>query len=151
MYCEPYFFRPEEIFPPSVVKSHMSSYNMIKNNIWRLIDSKVIETLDLLRKRFGPVIVNDYLFGGNNKYRGYRPSIEIIQNNVGTFTSQHCFGRAIDCVFKSISVDEVREDIYEQPNLACYKYISAVENNVSWLHFDVRAWDKSKGILFFSK
>lgn len=162
-------FLPEEIFPKKVIADHMKN-GILDLQIWRLIDSRIIYTLHAIRNLHGTTVVNDYLWGGNNSYRGYRPPIELVNlkdlieqlaaYNPGDkitikalwsgFTSQHCLGQAIDCKFKYKSADEVREHIKTFPQHPAYKYITAVEDGVSWLHFDVRNWDVAKsGVLFF--
>lgn len=169
MYYKPNrnIFTEEEFFPRSVVYNHKLK-DTINRSIWRLMDGRVIWTAVQLRNYFGTMIINDYKWGGKNQYRGYRPSIEIIDfkslNKVrsfkalsklepkfSSFTSQHCFGRAVDAKFRMVSAEEVREDIRKNQYAERYKYITAIENNVDWLHFDVRNWGKDKfGILFFS-
>ncbi|MEY8247318.1 MAG: D-Ala-D-Ala carboxypeptidase family metallohydrolase [Bermanella sp.] len=99
---------------------------------WGLLDERALITLDALRKRFGPITVNDWAWGGVNQYRGLRePGCQI-----GATYSQHRFGRAFDCIFKNTSAQAVREYIMADPDE--FPYISALELNTSWLHFDVR-------------
>lgn len=155
----PKYFTPEELFPKQVIQNHTLN-GKIKSSIWRLIDSRVAWTADQLRKLFGPLTVNDYKFGGPNQYRGLRPAQELIDwehyNQTGelktifsSFTSQHCFGRALDMVSKSVSAEEIRVDIKKNPRTE-YQHITAIEDGVSWLHFDVRNNGGYKGILFFN-
>jgi hypothetical protein len=173
MYTEPKYFCAEEIFPPEVIVMHKKNGN-IQNSIWRLMDGRIIWTIDQLREKYGTMIINDYLWNGVNKYRGYRPVISLIDwsklaNQIekfppmlkqgefvinpawSSFTSQHCMGRAIDCKFRLSTSEEVRQDIKKHSDDPAYKYIAAVEEGVSWLHFDTRSWDREKnGILFFA-
>ena len=160
-YYIPKYFTIEELFSPETIKENTQN-GIINQNIWRLFDYSTLLTIDRLRIRFGPTVVNDYIWGGANQYRGFRSFISLVdKNNLEnykqvkcvdwtSFTSQHCFGRAIDSKFNKISAEEVREDIKNNPNDATYEFITAVENNVSWLHFDTRSWNKEvNGIMFF--
>ena len=159
MYYSPRHFQPEEFFTRATVNDHKNRMP----SIWRLIDSRITWTGDSIRDHFGcSVIVNNYLFGGNNEFRGYRPVIEIavlevimgktiITSKVGSFTSQHCQGRGIDFNLEKYTAEEVRQDILKNPNAKRYRYVTALETGVSWVHIDCRHWDKSKGILTFQR
>ncbi len=172
MYYAPKHFESHEVFPKKIYEDHLLDRvnRVVSNNIWRLMDRRVIWTMDQLRELHGVMIVNDYMWGGNNQYRGYRPPLDILdiddlvrqiaaynpgdalfyKPRFSSFTSQHCLGQAIDCKFKYKSAEEVRQHIKTNPTLPAYKYITAVEEGVTWLHFDVRNWDVIKqGILFF--
>jgi hypothetical protein len=99
---------------------------------WSLLDERALKTLDQLREKFGPVTVNDWSWGGANEYRGYRePSC-----GIGAQYSQHRFGRGFDCSFRNVSADQVRDYILSNPEE--FLFITSIEMNVSWLHFDVR-------------
>jgi hypothetical protein len=160
MYHTPKHFAIEEVFPPETVQDSLEN-GIVKEDIWRIMDLRILLTLDRLRERFGTTVVNDYLWGGSNTYRGFRPSNSLVDLDYlrryrefkaswSSFTSQHCFGRAIDCKFKNVSAEEVRADIKADPFNPTYEYITAIEENTSWLHFDVRSWNKQEsGILFF--
>lgn len=157
MFYMPKYFKAEEIFPKLVIVANHGKMDQI----WRLMDYRVLWTLDMLREYFGTAVCNDYQWGGKNSYRVYRPAIDLIDvehiKQTGdikpawsSFTSQHCFGRAADCKFAFVTAADVRLDIRRYPMADRYKYITAIEDNVSWLHFDVRNWSVQKhGILFF--
>lgn len=160
MYLMPKYFKAEEFFSPSVIEEEKKKGSI--GMIWRLIDSRIIWTADKIREHFCGIgkqgntdvmIMNDYLWGGKNKYRGYRSiEIDIIKNkNNFSSTSQHCFGRGIDYKFRHTTVDEVRNDILNNPNAERYQYITAVELEVSWNHNDVRSWNKAQNGIFAFK
>jgi len=129
------FFKIQELVSSAV-------YDDRGQKAWSLLDERALKTLDKLREVFGSVTVNDWLWGGSNEFRGFRePSCK-----VGAKYSQHRFGRAFDCKFRSVSADEVREYILQNPNE--FPYIASIEMNVSWLHFDVRNY--GPGILKFN-
>jgi hypothetical protein len=153
---DPKIFHPAEFFPISF----SSQFNSAQ--LWRLIDGRVVWTAVELRRRFGVVTINNYLWGGTSQYRGFRPAEELVdkpylmysgkvKSLLSSFTSQHCFGRAVDMTFRNFSAAEIREDIRKNPKRSEYKYITTIEDNISWFHFDCRNWDVSKsGILFFN-
>lgn len=115
------------------------------NKAWALLDNRALKTLDQLRKRFGPVTVNDWKWGGKNEYRGLRePNCKI-----GAAYSQHRFGRAFDCHFRDVSAHKVREYILQHPEE--FPYITALEMGVSWLHFDVRNHGDESILKFYPK
>ena len=101
---------------------------------WQLLDEKALRTLDALRERYGSIKVNDYYWGGEREWSGLRTPGNLYYSQ----TSQHTFGRAFDCLFKKESAGKIRNDILLNPNHETFKYINAIELNVSWLHFDTR-------------
>jgi len=159
MYYQPKHFAAEEIFPPETIAEHKSSGKF--DQIWRLMDGRVLWTQDQFRERFGTMVCNDYMWGGSNRYRVYRPIIALVDWDHyrrfreirvawSSFTSQHCHGRGSDSKFKKVTAEEVRQDIKKNPDHEAFKYITAVEDKVSWLHFDTRSWNRTQsGILFF--
>lgn len=152
----PRWFHPAEFFPKS------ASIHFGQNHLWRLMDQRILWTCEELRKRYGIMVINDYAWGGNNQYRAYRPVNEIIDKehffmtgefkaSFSSFTSQHCFGQAIDCKFYKVGAEEIRQDIKRNPDNEAFKHITRIENNVDWLHFDCASWNREKyGILFFN-
>jgi hypothetical protein len=166
MYYIPTYFRAEEWFSKSVIQQHTivgtGFDRVVSNKIWRLIDNRTLWTADQIREYFArSVIINDWLWAGRNQQRGFRSIPELFNRakfrstnefklKLSSYTSQHCMGRASDSKIKGIHASEIRADIRKNPNADRYKYITCVEDGVSWLHFDTRAWNKSKyGILFF--
>lgn len=160
MYIPPsYFFRPEEFFPPHIISQYKEANGYIMPSIWRLMDDRVLWTAVQLRKLFGVMIINDYTFGGNNENRGFRDFTTLIDTQKffktgkiiaswSSFTSQHCFGRAIDSKFKNLFAGEVRDYIIKHSSKEEFKFITAMEKEVTWLHFDVRNF-KTKDERFF--
>lgn len=97
------------------------------------IDPRLVDVAQALRDKYGPLVIN----GGQYNYSGYRPPT----CSVGAKESQHRFGRAIDCKFKQMTVQEVYKDILDNENYWIKKGISTLENILktpSWLHVDIR-------------
>jgi hypothetical protein len=104
--------------------------------LWWLFDDRALITLDLLRTQYGKMTVNDWKFGGQYQFRGFRPS----GSSVGSEFSQHKFGRAFDVKFGDVPVGVVRQDCIDR-RFDCFKHIKAIELNVSWFHFDCRNYE----------
>ena len=100
---------------------------------WQLIDYRLIDNMNALRTQLGvSITVNDWLWDGDRDQSGLR----VIGQEYYKPYSQHTFGRATDSICE-IPAQEIRELIREGiyiklPHHACF------EDNVSWLHMDVR-------------
>jgi len=143
------YFKPQEFFPPHIVQAHTGPGGAILPHIWRLMDSRIVWTAVELRKQFGTMIINDYLWGGKNKNRGYRDPISLIDQDHymatgeiiaswSSFTSQHCLGNGVDSSFKNHLAEDVRSYIIANSESESFKYITAIEKEVEWLHIDSR-------------
>ena len=137
----------KEIYKPT----HFTIYELVPESLFKLnypdemfftlFDNRILWTADGLRRRYGKMIVNTYNWGGKSHYRGWRP----FDCEVGAKLSQHKFGRALDLIPTEITAEEIREDILKkQKGLELFKYITCIETNVSWLHFDCRNHNKQR-------
>tara|TARA_Y100000310_G_scaffold343453_1_gene451145 strand:- start:3904 stop:4335 length:432 start_codon:yes stop_codon:yes gene_type:complete len=106
------------------------------HRLWGLFDDRALKTLDRLRDRYGSATVNDWHWGGNNQFGGWRPG----DCEIGSDLSQHKFGRAFDPKFKLVDPENIRIDILEpyDPADELYAHIRCIEMDIPWLHFDVR-------------
>jgi len=103
------------------------------------VDERVLITADQLREAFGPMAINNWHYwkpghwsGNIRRWSGLRTE----DCGIGSAYSQHRFGRACDAVFRDVAAEHVREVILDHPEY--FPYINAIEENVSWLHYDVR-------------
>ena len=160
MYLEPSpkYFTAEEFFSKQTVLIEGTG-----NKIWRLLDWRMAWTITEIREHFKkPITLNTYKYGGKAQHRGYRPANELIDlvefsdsgnlvPSFSSFSSQHCFGRALDFDIRDISAEEVREDIkINYVTAKRYRYITSVEEAVNWVHIDCRSWDVvAGGLLLF--
>lgn len=156
---DPKIFRPEEIFPIHIIQQYTDKNGNLNVSIWRLMDARTLWTAVRLRKLFGTMIINNYLWGGQNHNRGYRDPISLIDyghfKQTGeiiaqwsSFTSQHCYGRALDSSFKNILAQDVRKYIIQHSNMDAFKFITAIEKEVSWFHFDTRNFQSGSDRFF---
>jgi len=100
-----------------VPKEFYETFKDFPRRIWSMFDSRTLFTGDAIRRRYGKMIANEY--------------------------SQHKRGAALDLVPVETAVEEIREDIKKRRDLL-FKYITCIEEGVSWLHFDCR---NHKGLL----
>ena len=138
------YFCIQEYVPPHV-------YEARGEKAWQLIDDRLITVNDLLRKEFGPMIINTWhsdklqaayklrQWSGLRDIEYYRKPWMTSEKLIEEFAkhwSQHIYGRASDSIFRDADAEEVRRAIMKNP----YRYgnINAIEKNVSWLHGDVR-------------
>jgi len=96
---------------------------------WRLLDPKLITTLDALREAYGPMTVNNWHWGGNAQWRGLRTS----QSPIGSQYSQHRYGRAADVTFRDRISASIRFEIMDNPEL--FPFITELETDIKWFHF----------------
>lgn len=136
MIYKPKYFRIEELVPRDFFEANQNR----GDHLWLIFDYRVLWTLDRLREEYGPMILNDWCWGGSNQYRGWRP----FDVEIGAYLSQHKFGRAGDPIFRNHSAEKVRQDILETQNAGHFKYITCIEVDVFWFHFDVRNWKRDK-------
>jgi len=126
---KPRWFRLEELVPRSIFEARGDA-------AWELLDARALATLDELRDRFGPIVVNDWHAGGRFDESGLRGPY----SRTGASFSQHRFGRAFDCKFKDVTPSDVhayvRAHAAEFPHLTTLEQLEATP---SWVHFDVRA------------
>jgi len=140
---KPDHFKIQEVVPKLFFHKYHAKYGI---RLFGVFDDRALWTGDRLRELYGKVLMNTWLWGGEHQYRGFRPR----DCTIGAELSQHRFGRAEDLFFISTSAEKVRQDILANPDQHESQYITAIELNTFWLHFDCRNWDKKKhGILTF--
>ncbi len=133
-YYEPKYFRPEEFVPPEVFKQ-LGEKSLL------VMDYRILKTADTLRDTFGKITINNWVFGGQRRYSGFRHATCVI----GAVWSQHRFGRGIDALTEKCTPDEARKEILAHPDH--FPYITVMEDKVEWLHVDCRAIAGSNIIL----
>ena len=124
-------FNIQELVPQTV-------YDARGQKAWQLIDNRLIENLDSLRKQLGvPMTCNNWYTGGNRSQSGLR----IVGQPYYKPFSQHSFGRAADLVC-SIDAKEVRRRLREKvivlPHPCVIEEFDSKGEEISWIHLDVR-------------
>ena len=125
-------------------------YNALGQNAWKLIDTRLLETLLALREKIlrVPLVVNNWKAGGNFSQRGFRENTcEIVKQktNAGSvYLSAHCFGCAIDFHSPKMTPDEIRRKIAENAKQLPHPVrIENGQNAPTWVHIDVAVNDDS--------
>ncbi|MGX7949599.1 peptidase M15 [Oleidesulfovibrio alaskensis] len=133
----PRHFRIEELVPPQMAAHSRAA---VRRNLLMLFDMDALRTLDLLRRRYGPVTVNTWHAGGNRTLSGWRPW----DCATGAALSQHKYGRAFDCLFRDATPQEVRHDLLLRPDDEEFRAIRRIEafEGMNWFHFDTGNHDR---------
>lgn len=120
-------FMIEELVPKSV-------FDKRGDRAWELINPNLITTIDTIKDRFpeGSMSINTWLWNGDRSESGLRTADSPYYSS----TSQHSLGNAIDAVFSKYTVEEVRQDIINNPDI--YPFVKGIEIDITWLHIDVR-------------
>ena len=99
---------------------------------WGFMDHRIVKVADKLREDFGPLICNDWFFGGTRTQCGLRqPGMAHYKPG-----SQHSFGRALDLFSMDYSAEEIRKVVKQDRKR--YKDITGLEEGITWLHIDCR-------------
>jgi hypothetical protein len=133
IFIPPKYFRIEEFVP----KTLFEQYKYSESRLWWALDYRMVWTSYALRKRYGKMVVNTWLWGGVHHERGLR----LYGTQTGAAMSQHLFGRACDLVPIDFTAEDIRQDILKNQSKEEFKYITCIEKDVWWLHFDCRNWD----------
>ena len=96
-----------------------------------MIDERLVDSDQKLRDKFGPITINNWLTGGDRNWSGLRTPGSKYYSQL----SSHSTGRASDKIFKDVSSEEVRNYIRKTWE---YLGINAIEDNVNWVHTDIR-------------
>ena len=126
-------FQFHELFSSRICTSYSESF------LLKLLDRRLIEILEELRSDFGaPITVNNWYYGGNLQYRGFRP----MSTSVGALYSQHKFGRAIDFSLEHLTPAEIHDHILQNRNARKFMELglTRLESHAytpTWVHFDL--------------
>ena len=135
------YFKIEELVP----KDTFEKYG---DDCWKYFTDNSLRMLDGVREFFEkPVTVNNWLWGGNLQYRGYRPP----DCPIGAPFSYHKSGRAFDFDVKGMSAEEVRRHILDNQDDLLLIWIERMEKDVSWVHVDTGSLPTGKGRIYLFK
>lgn len=141
------YFRVEEF-----VCKHV--YNRFKEQSWQFLDEKLLDVVVFIREGLGlPMYINNWVWGGNKDERGLRCNVcdivktKTMKNEV--YMSAHPFGKAVDFNVKGMTVQEVRDWLWEHRNELPHPI--RVEKDVTWNHVDVHLYGMSKDKITYFK
>lgn len=133
------YFDIRELVPKDV-------YEKLGESAWELLDRKAIDTLDFIRENVGlPVIVNDWKWGGQNQYRGYRPK----DCTIGAKYSAHKDGAAFDITVKGWTDEQLKKWLSDNEQKLPYNIRVEIEDTNSKVHFDTRVISPLNKITYF--
>ena len=112
---------------------HPDIYNVIGSRSLDFLHPLLPLVAQQLRDAYGPITINNWLWGGERVNSGLRFSA----SQFGTRLSSHKFGCAIDCLFKDTTPIDVQKDILSHND---YPHITRMENaeiTKTWAHIEV--------------
>jgi hypothetical protein len=122
------YFKIQELVTPEIYKARGDA-------AWQLLQAPALRSLDLLREQFGVCTVNNWAAGGTYRESGLRE----FGTKTGAPYSQHKYGAAFDCKFRSATPQEIFAWVLEYSQ--AFPEITTVEDvaaTPTWFHFDVR-------------
>jgi hypothetical protein len=117
-------------------------YDVIGDDAIKLFDPKVLESLEAIREILNvPLICNNWVEGGSRDDCGYRDKL----CTIGASKSLHKYGKAFDLISNKLTAQEMRDLIIKNQDKLPHNI--RLEDEVSWLHVDVR--DKGVKVYLF--
>ena len=133
------FFDIRELVPKSV-------YEKLGESAWELLDRQAIDTLDFIKEKSGKtVIVNNWKWGGEDQYRGYRDR----DCPIGAKYSAHKDGKAFDVTVKGWTDEQFEEWLKDHESELPYNIRIEQENTNSKVHIDTRIISPVSKITYF--
>ncbi len=119
---------------------HYTIYELVHPDIaarcgehaWSLLDPRMLTVLDWLRDRLGPIVINDYLWGGGFKNSGLRTTF-------GSPGSAHRFGCGFDLKCRDIDPPDVHQFVKNNEQKLYSLGLRRVEHlaaTPTWTHID---------------
>jgi len=147
-YYKPIHFKAYELVDPK-------TYSIRKEKSFQLFNPIALWTIDAIRDYFDvSLIINDWKWKGKNvfgQYKGRKWSgLRTPNSKYYSKYSQHSLGNAFDIVSDEMTADEMRNEIKANSDAPAFSHITAIEEDVNWLHIDFRNWDRNTyGIFYF--
>lgn len=108
-------------------------YELLGDNAIKLIDTRLLKVIEEIRELLGvPLICNNWMHGGSRNNCGYRD----LNCTIGASKSAHKDGMAADLISVKMSAADMRKKILANKDKISYPI--RIEDDVTWLHVDVR-------------
>ena len=129
---KPEYFKIYELVPPDI-------YSSFGDKSLQFVDARIAWTFDAVREHFNaPTVINNYMTAKPGEYVYKESGFRNIQVGAATH-SQHEYGRAGDLKIKGVSAEDARQEIISKwKTEPAFRFITAIELNVEWLHIDCR-------------
>lgn len=132
MIYKPRSFRIEELVPKAV-------FDKRGEKAWELINPELSVSVQAIKDYTNcRVTINDYLWGGIRNNQCFRTA----DFYDGFSLSQHLRGDAADPLIEGMSPEESRELIIYMKKNGKLDYVTAMEDEVNWLHIDCRPCER---------
>ena len=129
----PQYFQLYELVPPEIFKER-------GQRAWEMLRPEALAMLDGLRKKFGPIKINDWMDGGHYTESGLRR----FDSKTGAEFSMHRYGCAFDAKFRDVLPAEAHAYILaHQGEFPLITAIEAIESTPTWVHADTRNSDRT--------
>ena len=142
------YFKIQELVDEAV-------YNKWGEMSWQFIDSKLMESLLVIREGLNlPMYINDWSYGGKFDERGLRHNLsDMVINKTQPYLSAHMMGKAVDFDVKGMTAEDVRDWICDNEELFPHKIRLEHKKNgkpINWVHLDVFDYSKNPHIYKFN-
>lgn len=127
-------------------------YEAWGENAWQFLDDRLLDTLLVLREKIDkPIVVNNWAKGGSYSQRGLRCNVcQLVREKTDlqkVYVTAHLQGKAVDFNVNGMTAEEVRRWIVK--NQILLPHPIRIENDVTWVHLDVRNDGSHNKVLFF--
>lgn len=120
-------FDIRELVPPSI-------YSRLGEDAWDLLNENALRSLQTLRDKFGPIVVNNWHSGGAYKESGLREA----NTSTGAPKSAHKRGEAFDCKPRNCTVRQMYDYVLaHQDKFPLIRRVENIKATPTWFHFDV--------------
>lgn len=145
-------YKPKHFEVQELVCEHVyDKWNGNPEIILNFFDPRLLITMDFVRERFNkPITINNWKVGGSFSQRGLRCNIcDLVSSKtkIGRiYMSSHNLGRACDFDVDGMNAKEVRDYLVAHADELPYPI--CLENDVNWVHLDMRFLYDKKIYLF---
>lgn len=120
-------FELRELVPPSV-------YKRLGEKAWTLLNEDALRSLQAVRDKFGPIVINSWHVGGSFTESGLREP----ESKTGAKNSAHKRGMAFDCKPRMCLPQEMYDYILDnQSEFPLIRRVENIEYTPTWVHIDV--------------
>ena len=129
-------------------------FNKYGEKAWQFIDSKLMESLLVIREGIGkPMFLNDWSYGGKFDERGLRHNLsDLVATKSRIYLSAHMMGKAADFDVHGMKAPEVRKWIVDNQDAFPHKIRLERKLNgkeITWNHLDVYDYKKNPKVYLF--
>ncbi len=115
---------------------------------YKLVDKRIVELAQFYREFFKvPIIINNWHSGGTYTLRGMRPTSSKVGAKHSMHKSKPC--GAFDCDVKGKTAEQVRDIIMDNQELFYSKGLRRLEDDVTWIHNDLKITNLKDKIYVF--